>query len=174
MRRSWPVHSCRHSSHLKNQRKSLVYRKKLQQQQQQNQSSRKMERKVVPTAKIYTPWLRSFCAGSWTLSCDLPSVMRMQIWKLKSHKFITLSAFFKKKNACRWNGDSTDLRYISPRCGVEQIICNIFETSAGARISPLVVEILHSVDQLSSIQVATECKFNSEKEKQTMNVQSCS
>lgn len=99
MRRWWPVHSCRHSSHLKNQRKSLIYRKQLQQQQQQNQSSRKIERKVVPTAKICTPWLRSFCAGSWTLSCDLPSVIRMQIWKLKSHKFITLSAFLKK-NAC--------------------------------------------------------------------------
>lgn len=58
-------------------------------------SERKLRREGLPTAKIWTPWLRSFCAGSWTLSCDLPSVMRMQICKLGRHKFITLSACWK-------------------------------------------------------------------------------
>lgn len=105
----------------------------------------------------------------WPAVCDQDADL-----KVKEPQVYHAKCFLKKKMRVGWNGDSTDLRYISPGRGVEQIICNIFETSAGARISPLVVEILHSVDQLSSIQVATECKFNSEKEKQTIHVQSCS
>lgn len=57
--------------------------------------------------------------------------------------------------------DSSDLWHLPTGRRVEEVICDKFETGAGARVSTLIVQILHSVDQLSAIQVGRKRKFNS-------------
>lgn len=57
--------------------------------------------------------------------------------------------------------DSSDLWHLPTGRRVEEVIWDKFETGTGARVSTLIVQILHSVDQLSAIQVGRKRKFNS-------------
>ena len=60
------------------------------------------------------------------------------------------------KNVC-----SSDLWDITTGRRVEEVISDKLETSTSACVSPLIVQILYSVDQLSANHVGSKCKFNS-------------
>lgn len=67
--------------------------------------------------------------------------------------------FYKYKSPK--NGCSSDLWDIPTRRRIEEVICNKLETSTSACVSTLIVQTLHSVDQISAIQVGSQFKFNS-------------
>lgn len=60
----------------------------------------------------------------------------------------------------RENADS-DLWHLPTVRGVEEVVCHKLETSAGACVSPLIVEVLDGVDELSAVQVGRKRKLNS-------------
>lgn len=50
---------------------------------------------------------------------------------------------------------------VSTGCRVEEVVSHKLETSTSTSVPTFVIEILHSVDELSAVQVVSECKFNS-------------
>lgn len=61
----------------------------------------------------------------------------------------------------QWENDDSDLWHLPTVRRVKEVVGDKFETGAGARVSPLVVEVLDSADQLSAVQVGRKRKLNS-------------
>lgn len=61
----------------------------------------------------------------------------------------------------QWENDDSDLWHLPTVRRVKEVVGDKFEAGAGARVSPLVVEVLDSADQLSAVQVGRKRELNS-------------